>query len=192
MSPVISTRKKIAVRCAFGGLLIVVVLQLLITRLIGEPYPAIAMPDFSGDGGYRDNRVTITTFDAVFVFQDGSTLVLASTQLLSQYPDSYHSTIATVAFDWQSQNWFTSQPRVRENWRYRLFPGLYAGFIDRWTELNQTSLRSWLVDKAASLRPDVQLDRVKIDWYRDTFSFRDGQLTSAWEPLGSLVIPITP
>jgi hypothetical protein len=80
-------------RIIFSAALALFAAQCWFIKTYGEPYPAIVMPTFVGAGGYSDGEVTFPGYEAVFL-ADGQEYTFAPTQLLGEFPVSFHRDIA--------------------------------------------------------------------------------------------------
>ena len=58
--------------------------------------------------------------------------------------------------------------RSRAGFRYRIFSGLNAGWLDRANRENVASLRAWVAQRARTLLPGRTIDRAEFRWYLDT------------------------
>jgi hypothetical protein len=177
------------VRCLFAALLISCVFQYAVVQVLGEPYPAILMPGFPGSGGYQNGAVKTKRLEAVFIPAQGEPVTFSQRELLSEFPDSLHNTIAeSFLTPLPEDQDFEETPSTRTGIRYRLFPGLEAGHVDRTSAANIASLTSWLQDRAHRLLPGQSVAKVEIRWFEDSYQTRNGELTSARMPAGSFVV----
>lgn len=159
-------------------------------QVLGEPYPGIMMPGFPGSGGYHeDGTVRVRSLEAVFVPTAGEPRTFSQQELLGDLPICMHNTIAESFLTPLAEGrTFEESASIRTGIRFRLFPGLHAGQLDRTTPENVASMTSWLRDRARKLVPDGTVDRVEIRWFEETYRHEHGRLTKEREPAGSLVI----
>ena len=169
------------------GLAVALLVQFELSTRIAEPYPAIQMPAFHGTGGFAEGRVAVRRPEVVFEYEHGIERFFSQAQLLEAYPDSHHGTIMRLFLN------ATPETRRREGLRFRVFPYLDAGVIDRMTERNQSSLRDWMARRAASLMPGERPVHARVRWYRDRFTVVGTQgtptITSKFE--GELSLSLT-
>jgi hypothetical protein len=85
---------------------------------------------------------------------------------------------------------FTQSPSARTGIRYRVFPGLDAGLVDRTSAANIVSLTSWFRDRARRLLPGQSVERVEIRWFEDKFQNQEGNLAMVRRPAGAFVVPL--
>jgi hypothetical protein len=187
--PVVTSR----VRAVFVAVIALLGAQCLFVRFLGEPYPAVAMPTFSGSGGYRDGAIELLRYDAVFVADDGKEFSFGPNVLLAEFPDGHRAAIAANALRPRDESLPTSAPgsRVRRI-RDAIFPGFAAGNLKRNSPENQGSLEHWLGGRAQTLVPGRTIARAEIRWYRVASTFGgDGTWTeSKRTPDGALVVPL--
>jgi hypothetical protein len=177
------------VRCAFAAIMICCVLQYAVVQVLGEPYPAIIMPGFPGSAGYDDGAVNIKRLEAVFISTQGAPVTFSQRELLAEFPDSLHNTIAqSFLTPLPKDQDFTVSASTRTGIRYQLFPGLEAGHVDRTSAANITSLTSWLNAQARRLVPGRIVAKVEIRWYEDRYQNRNGALTVDRSPASAFVV----
>jgi hypothetical protein len=179
------------VRAVFVAVIGLLGAQCVFVHFFGEPYPAVAMPTFSGSGGYRDGSVELQRYDAVFVADDGKEFSFGPNVLLAEFPDGHRAAIAANAMRPRDESLPTSAPgsRVRRI-RDAIFPGFAAGNLKRNSPENQASLEHWLRGRAQVLVPGHTIVRAEIRWYRVASTFGgDGTWTeSKRTPDGTLVV----
>lgn len=182
---------RMPIRLVFIAVAIACALQYDLVNRLGEPYPALTMPGFPEAGGYHDGKVQVRRLEAVFVTTDGEAISFTQRDLLSDFPDSHHGTIArSFLSPLPERATLSPAPSSRRGFRYRIFPGMEAGRIDRTNADNITSLRAWIQMRAHILVPNRWIERVELQWYEDTFEKRKGQLgiQRQSKPIGMLLI----
>ena len=185
-----TNQHQIPIRLVFIAIAIVCgALQYDLVNRLGEPYPALTMPGFHGTGGYRDGKVQVRRLEALFVTVDGEAITFTQRELLSDFPDSHHGNIAgSFLSPLPERATLSPAPSSRRGFRYRIFPGMNAGRIERTTADNITSLHAWIQMRAHILVPNRWIERVEFQWYEDTFEKREGRLTIQRQPIGMLLI----
>jgi hypothetical protein len=184
--PPVSTR----IRIVFLTVVALLVAQSLFIYRYGEPYPAIVMPGFSGSGGYRDGRVEIMQYEAVFI-TEGETFSFPPKVLLEEFPDSHHGTIAYIALTPRSESPQTAQRTSRiARLRDAIFPGYGARKTSRDSPENFASLQDWLRGRARALVPGRRVSRVEIRWFLEKVRIAGTKFHTEREPTGTLVIPL--
>jgi len=181
------------VRALFAAAAALFAGQCVFIHFFGEPYPALAMPTFSGSGGYRDGSVELVRYDAVFVADDGNEFSFAPNVLLADFPDGHRAPIAANALRPRNESLPTSPAgsRVRRI-RDAIFPGFAAGNLKRNSPDYEASLQKWLRERAQALVPGQTISRAEIRWYRVASTFgSDGTWTeSKRTPDGTLVVAL--
>jgi hypothetical protein len=185
-------RMRIRRLCIFTALLVVG--QYTLTRLAGQPYPALVMPAFYGDGGYRGGIVDIPRVDVVLVQSDGSRRTFQADDLLVDFDSSYQGALLSK---------YLSPPRTEPEARIsnglngylrrvslRLLPGLHRGQRQRDAPDNRASLRGWLKRQVARLLPNQEVQRVEFQWFTETVSVVSGRPRASKAPLGVFVVPL--
>lgn len=163
---------------------------------LGETYPAVVMPIFGGDGGYSDGKVKVGRLAVVFITPGGDRLSFTPKELLSEFPDGHHASIASMAFaplDAVGDSPPARQPltgfkSTLEAVVYRTFPGLRIG--QRNDPRVGESLRAWLRHRADVLAPGRAVDAIAFNWSVDTFSTVSGQFAVDHQDAGSLVVQL--
>lgn len=185
-----SPLKRVVVRCVFAGVLLYCLGQYAVVQVLGEPYPGIMMPGFPGSGGYHeDGTVRVRALEALFVPVTGESKSFSQEELLGELPVCMHNTIAeNFLVPLPEGQTFQESPTIRTGVRFRVFPGLHAGQLDRTTPENVASMTSWLRDRARKLVPDQTVDHVEIRWFEETYRHEHGRLAKTREPVGSLVV----
>lgn len=186
-----SCRKKIAVRLAFLAMVLGWAVQLLLTHQVGQPYPALQMPAFAGSAGYRAGAVHIPRLEAVFTCDEGS-VVCGQRELLGKIPDGMHTVIAKNVL---------RPPELEESsvssayllfWR-RVFPGMYAGAMNRQGGKIPPCFRAWLAQRGRELAPGRHVRRVELAWFEEVIPFRhEPYHDTKARFLGSFSIPLEP
>lgn len=188
--PVVTSR----VRAIFVAVIVLLAGQCVFIHFFGEPYPAVAMPTFSGSGGYRDGSVELLRYDAVFVADDGKEFLFAPKVLMADFPDGHRMAIALNALRPRDESLpaSASSSRIRRI-RDAIFPGFAAGHLKRNSPENRASLERWLRGRAQALVPGQTVSRAEIRWYRAASTFgADGAWTeSKRTPDGTLVVSLT-
>jgi hypothetical protein len=183
---------KMAIRLVFIAVAIASAIQYGIVNRLGEPYPALMMPGFSGTGGYQDGQVQTRRLEAVFVTAEGEAIAFTQRDLLSDFPDDYHDTIARSFLsplpDGATSSSALSSRPGRRRLQYRIFPGMQAGRLNRTSADNIGSLRVWILRRAHTLVPGRNIDRVEFRWYRDTFQNNSGQWVIQRQPIGVFLV----
>jgi hypothetical protein len=178
------------VRKIFISSAALLIAQTLFIRRYDEPYPAIVMPGFAGSGGYRDGRVELSQYDAVFV-ADGQEFSFPPRVLLEEFPVNEQGAIAFTCFRPRGGPPQGSEGGSRPAGRlYAIFPGYEVGARSRSSPENIASLRKWLGGRARALLPGRQPSRVEFRWSRETVRLDGGELHTEREPTGALVIPL--
>ena len=157
----------------------------LIGAGLGEPYPGIIMPGFTGPGGHSGRSVELTRLEAVFVANTGERRSVSQRTLLAEFPDSHHG---SMAGSFLAPPGPAKPPRLQKWLRRHLLPGLAAGQTDRTAPCSRRSLREWARSRGAVLFPGAALDRVEFRWHRDTFV--DGVAVRR-ESAGTVAIPFS-
>jgi hypothetical protein len=171
------------VRLTFVGIALAYVVQYFVVMSYGEPYPALMMPTFRGTGGYHDGKVRIKRMEAVFVTAEGDSSAFSRRDLLSEFPVSFHQTIANT--------FLAPLPEAaRTRARIPILPGLRAGEWNRTSAANLASLRAWLLARGRTLLPGRSLERVELRWYEDTVRQEAGQLTTQRRSIGEFVVDL--
>jgi hypothetical protein len=176
------------VRLIFLAAIAFLAVQRLFIHRFGEPYPAIVMPGFNGDGGYQDGQVKIDRYMAVFV-ADGEEFSFPPKVLLEEFPDSHHGAISYVLMP------RIESPQVVATGRLKrlgdaFFPGIAAWRTSRDSPENIGSLKDWLRSRGGGLVPGRSVSRVEFRWFRETVRVDGGWLESEREPIDTLVITL--
>ena len=159
------------------------VVQVDLLYRVGEPYPALLMPGFRGSGGAQGGYAISDRAEAIFVLRDGGTARFTMPELFAQFPISHYGDLQTHLAPYDEQ-----APIDRSGLRYRVFPGLHAGKLDRAQPTNRESLRQWMKQRASELLPEAEVERLEVVWYRDTHHFLSGTRQS--EPTGSFTLDL--
>jgi hypothetical protein len=177
-------------RIIFALAIVLLTAQYWFIRTYGEPYPAILMPSFAGTGGYSDGRVTVAGYDAVFL-ADGQEFSFTPAELLAEFPDSYHWTIAYHALRPPRNGPARPQPISRlGRIRAAIFPGYQETRGPPIAGESAASLREWLGGRARRLLPGRAVTAVEIRWYRISGVFTSTEPSSPRTPAGTLRIPL--
>jgi hypothetical protein len=178
-------------RLIYFGIIIGFTAQMVLIPKVGEPYPALTMPPFRGTGGYRDGKVEIERYDAVFVTPDKE-FTISTDRLLDQFPNSHHGSISGIGFTpIKDKNELRPQAdNLLSNVRKFLFPGYLLGWKNRTSSESLASLRDWLRNRAKILVPREDVIRVEIRWYRHICSFEEGEMIVSREPSGTVTISL--
>jgi hypothetical protein len=186
LPPPVNTR----IRIVCLTVVALLVAQSLVIHRYSEPYPAIMMPAFPGSGGYRDGRVEISQYEAVFI-TEGETFSFPSKMLLEEFPDSLHGTIAKNALTPRSESPQTAQRTSQiALLRDAIFPGFGARKTSRDSPENFASLQDWLRGRARVLVPGRLVSRVEIRWFREKVTIAGTKFHTEREPTSTLVIPL--
>jgi hypothetical protein len=180
-------------RLLFIGVVTLLAIQFVFIKQIGEPYPALTMPGFDGNGGFQDGRVNVVRYEAVFITDRGEVTIQPQT-LLSQFHDSLHWAIAynclspVPATNLKSP---AESPRsLLKRIQKRLLPGYRSGSAHRSSPENIATLQDWLRGRANALLPGHRVSRVEIRWFRETVRLEDGNLVVDGSPAGVLLVPL--
>ena len=175
-------------RIIFSAALALFAAQCWFIKTYGEPYPAIVMPTFVGAAGYSDGEVTFPGYEAVFL-ADGQEYTFAPTQLLGEFPVSFHRDIAFHALR-PLQEAPAKAPRTSRLARLRdaIFPGYGATRGPPIDGEYAASLRGWLRGRARQLVPDHAVSAVEIRWYQERVRFAGRAVHGERTPAGSLLI----
>lgn len=158
------------------GLLFLVLLFALpshyvVMRLEAEPWPAIVMPSFQG-AGPRDDVYTTRVPEVWVRFEESTHLLLATTRLLNQLPQSHHIQFMLITFSPAAQ----TSPAAGRTSR-----GAYSG---TWVDAR----KRWLHTRINTLYPDRDVHRVDIVWTEIRREILDGQVRKTTTPLDTLTI----
>lgn len=179
---------RLLVRLAFLFVVSIGIVQYPVRSLLGEPYPSLFMPGFAGAGGFAEWTVSAKSFEAVFVNSASQEFTFDSGRFLSDFPDSHHGTISRFLSPLpEGQTWATL-PSRREGLRYKVFPGLRQGLVDRSGCDKLRSLQAWLSQRGAELVPGEHLVKVEIRWFTEVYSIEEGRQVVQRESDGKLVI----
>ena len=145
-------RRRTVVRWIFLAVLLTSAIQLFTGKKVGEPYPALTMPRFSGTGGHHDDRVDTLRMDVVFVATDGDEIPVSGRTVLADLPESQYTTITWLFLSKiPTESPAAARDRSRAGFRYRIFSGLNAGWLDRANRENVASLRAWVAQRGADV-----------------------------------------
>lgn len=183
MAAIVIFHKKRLVRFAFLAVIGLCVVQVDLLYRIGEPYPGLIMPGFRGSGGSAGACAISDHAEAVFVLRDGRKATFTMQELFGQFPDSHHGHLQAFLAPLPEE--FTID---RSGLRYRVFPGLHAGRLDRAQPAHRESLRRWMKQRANELLAEVEVERLEVIWYRDTHHFLSNERES--EPTGRFLLDL--
>jgi hypothetical protein len=168
--------------------------QWVLMRVGGEPYPALLMPAFEGDGGYRAGVVETTRMDVVLVQSDGSQRTFQPSDLFSDFDSSYQRSLALKFLSpTRTQPEARSPDGPRGSLRRlsrQLIPGLHRGQRQRDAPDNQTSLQGWLKSRVVQLLPNQEVTRVEFQWFNELVSVAGDRRRSTQAPLGVFVVSL--
>ena len=180
--PVVTPRT----RFIFAAAIVFMIAQSLFIHFVSEPYPAIMMPGFSGSSGYRDGRVELNSFDAVFVSGEEE-FSFPPSVLLNEFPDSKYSMIANTSLMPPQES-----PPVATGWLRRIKDAIFPayGAASGQSPEAVASLQNWLRGRARVLVPGRAVSRVEIRWYRETVTVDQGRLETTRKPTHTFTIQL--
>lgn len=178
----------------FACTAVLVCVQFVLMRVASEPYPALLMPAFEGDGGYRGGVVESPRMDVVLVQSDGSRRTFQANELFSDFDSSYQRTLALKFLTPpqtppETRNADGLRGYLRQLSR-RFLPGLHRGQRQRDAPDNLASLQDWLTRRVARLLPDQNVTRVEFQWFNESVSVVGGRRRATQAPLGVFVMSL--
>lgn len=154
------TEQRWRIRSAIIATAVVGVLGLPAALLVGEPYPWIVMPGFSGAGGVNEQQVERTTAVFAFSFADDSVTMVHPPSLFADVPSSHYATLAArFAPDQAAAAHF-------EDVVAAVFPNVHAAARSGVPDANDPQVRAWLRRQAQRLFPERQAVAVDVYWQR--------------------------
>lgn len=171
MNVVVQRRVVIAVVCA--GLL----MQSVVWRLIGEPYPGVFMPGFGGAMESPEGGVEFNDVDVIVTFADGDRVVTDRQELLAEAKASQRTFIMRWVFSARAD---PAPPPPDPPWKAWVKRHVFPYRIDhnrRWFE-NHThpETKHWLRRRVAELWPDrPAAESVTFRWVEVHVDFASGE-----------------
>lgn len=146
--------------------------QYVVISRLGEPYPALTMPQFAGTMTDSIGRVTTRAVEAVVAFDDASVETVSMGSLLAQAPVSHRPAIARFVFGVRDTVARTTPPEptgLKQRLKRALLPGLVAKY--RLLEQPTADPRTvqWLGQRLHALYPSKRPIRASFHWYDDAY-----------------------
>lgn len=186
-NPSIPPATRRLVRCLFVTAAAACAFQYFIADRVGEPYPALFLPSFSGTGGCSEGQVHVRRVEVVLVCSDGEEIAMHLREFLSEYDDSLHDAIANHCF---SPRKGTAAPTVSQGRLraalYALFPGLKH---DNHTDAAQ-SLSCWIKNRVRVLAPDRRICSVEFRWHDDILALDARHRSTTWDGANVYVVSV--
>jgi len=172
----VDTRSAVPHRSAivwlFAAAILAQPLQYVIVSRLGEPYPALTMPQFAGTMTDANGRVRTRTVEAEVTFDDASVEWVSMGSLLAQAPLSHRPAIARFVFGVRD-TLASATPPSATNLKQRIKRALFPGLVAKYRLLEQTTADprtvQWLERRLRTLYPAKRPLNANFHWYDDAY-----------------------
>ncbi len=146
--------------------------EVLIYNYISEPYPALRMPSFYGNGINSEGFYEIRSIDIEIDFGDGDYLMLTPRNFFFNAPSSHHWALVSK---FQPTNEIEGiRPYERLEFLKPILPGFFISRNRSYYEIqNNPETLQWLRKHIAEISPDKNPKKISFSWYKNEYDPKD-------------------
>lgn len=150
-------------------------LQYIISANYGEPYPAIKMPGFKGDGGSNKQSITLNRLKFIYHWENGDLLNITHLELLSEFPGSHKHAVSHFfrKLFFLPLKQMPNEIILKKNKTDLIFRGYKLGERRLQTKQGVSDLLKWLRKRGKLLGGKGNPIRLEIKWYKEFWQNKD-------------------
>lgn len=155
------------IKFLFAAVILTQPLQYMFIAKYGEPYPALTMPNFTGNKTDRNGNISFTNVICKVNLSNGRVRWLTEHDLLPQVPSSHQYPIMSHMFGVPSDATDSWPPN---SLKARLFRGEALSRARSAQKELDPQTKDWLKRKLHELYPSQEPEMITFIWYQDVFN----------------------